>query len=104
MKRTELRLVICSVAICGVFISKARGAESNPSIGQQFIDGHNYVSFSILVPFAGREKCVEKVTVSCDEGKCRVLVASISQRACGGGMTIHGSGFLPYDEMIQIND
>jgi hypothetical protein len=82
----------------------ARGAESKPSIAQQFIDGHHAVSFSILVPETEGEKRVERVTVTCDEGKCRVRVVSISQRACGGGMTYQGRGFVPFDEMIQVND
>jgi hypothetical protein len=81
--------------MCGVLISTACRAESKPPLGQQFIDGHNAVSFSILVPTTEGEKRVENVKVTCDEGKCRVRVESISQRACGGGTT---------DEMIQIND
>ncbi len=98
MKKNELRLAVSAIAICGVLISTARGAESKPSLGQQFIDGHNDVSFSILVPFTEGEKRVEDVRVTCDEGKCRVRVESISQRACEGG------GFVPSNEMIQIND
>lgn len=95
MKKPELRLAISAMAICGVLNSTACRAESKPSLGQQFIDGHNAVSFSILVPHTEGEKRVERVTVACDEGKCRVRVESISLRACGGGTT---------DEMIQIND
>jgi hypothetical protein len=70
----------------------------------QFIDGHNAVSFSIVVPYTETEKRVEQVTVTCDEGKCRVRVVRIDQQACGGGMTYPGTGFVPFDEMIQIND
>ena len=95
MKKTEWRLSISAIAICGALISTARGAELKSSLGLQFIDGHNAVSFSILVPYTEGEKRVENVKVTCDEGKCRVRVESISQRACGGG---------PFDEMIQIND
>jgi hypothetical protein len=106
VKKAELRLTISAIAICGVLNSTACRAESNPSLGRQFIDGHNTVSFSVLVPGSLREdeKRVERVKVTCDEGKCRVQVASISQRACGGGMTYQGRGFVPFDEMIQIND
>jgi len=82
----------------------ACGGESKPSLGQQFINGHNTVSFSIVVPYTEDEKRVENVKVTCDEGKCRVRVESISQRACGGGMTVPGTGFVPFDEMIQINE
>jgi hypothetical protein len=104
MKKAELRLAISAIAICGVLNSTACRAESKPSLGQQFIDGHNAVSFSILVPYTESEKRVENVKVTCDEGRCRVRVESISQRACGGGMTYQGRGFVPFDEMIQIND
>ena len=76
-----------AVAICSALILTARGAESRDSLGQQFIEGHNTVSFSILVPKSEDEKRVEHVTVTCDEGKCRVRVVSISQHACGDGMS-----------------
>ena len=79
-------------------------AESSPSLGQQFISGHHALSFSIVVPKTEGENRIEKVTVTCDEGKCRVRVVSISQRACGGGTTYQGKGFVPFDEMIQVND
>ena len=104
MKNSNLRLTISAIAICGFLNSTACRAESKPSLGQQFIDGHNAVSFSILVPNTETEKRVENVRVTCDEGKCRVRVVSISQRACGDGMTYPGKGFVPFDEMIQIND
>jgi hypothetical protein len=104
MKKTELRLAVSAMAICGILISMARGAESKPSLGQQFIDGHNQVSIAILAPFTEQEKRVEDVTVTCDEGNCRVRVVSISQRACGGGMTHQGSGFVPFNQLIEIND
>lgn len=78
-----------------VLACAAAPVKSEPSLAQQFIEGHHDVSFSILVPYTDGEKRVEKVTVTCDEGKCRVRVVSISQRACGGGTL---------DEMIQIND
>jgi hypothetical protein len=104
MKKAELILAVSATAICGVLISTACGAESNPSLAQRFIDGHNAVSFSILVPYTEDEKRVENVKVTCDEGKCRVRVESISQRACGGGTPIPGGGFVPFDEMLQIND
>jgi hypothetical protein len=81
--------------MCGVLISTECRAESKPPLGQQFIEGHNAVSFSILVPYTEGEKRVENVKVTCDEGKCRVRVESISRRACGGGTT---------NELIQIND
>lgn len=84
--------------------SSTLGAESSPSLGQQFIGGHHALSFSIVVPKTESDKRIEKVTVTCDEGKCRVRVVSISQRACGGGMTYQGRGFVPFDEMIQVND
>ena len=90
-----MRLAISTIFLCGVLISTACRAESKPPLGQQFIDGHNAVSFSILVPYTEGEKRVENVKVTCDEGKCRVRVESISQRACGGGTT---------NELIQIND
>ena len=99
-----MRLAISTIFMCGVLISTACRAESKPPLGQQFIDGHNAVSFSILVPDTEGEKRVENVKVTCDEGKCRVRVESISQRACGRGMTYQGRGFVPFDEMIQIND
>jgi hypothetical protein len=104
MKNAELRLTISAIAMCGALNSTACRAESKPSLGQQFIDGHHAVSFSILVPSTESEKRVENVMVKCDEGKCRVRVESISQRACGDGMTYPGGGFVPFDEMIQIND
>jgi len=104
MQKAELRLAVLGISICGVLISTACRAQSKPSLAQQFIDGHNSLSFSILVPDTEGEKRVERVTVTCDEGKCRVRVVSISQRACGDGMTIPGGGFVPFDEMIQIND
>jgi hypothetical protein len=103
-KKAELRLTISAIAMCGVLNSTACKAEPKASLGQQFIDGHNAVSFSILVPHTESEKRVENVKVTCDEGKCRVRVESISQRACGGGTTYPGRGFVPFDEMIQIND
>jgi hypothetical protein len=90
-----LRLAISTIFMCGVLISTACRAESKPPLGQQFIDGHHAVSFSILVPYTEGEKRVENVKVTCDEGKCRVRVESISQRACGDG---------PTNEMIQVND
>ena len=99
-----MRLAIHVIAICGVFASIACRAESKPSLGQQFIDGHNTVSFSILVPDTEDAKRVERVKVTCDEGKCRVQVESISQRACGDGTTYPGRGFVPFDQMIQVND
>lgn len=95
IKKAESRLVISVIATCGVWISTACGAESEPSLGQRFIAGHHAVYFSILVPYTEGEKRVERVTVTCDEGKCRVRVESISQRACGDGTT---------NEMIQVND
>jgi len=104
LKEAELRLTISAIAICGVLNSTACRAESKPSLGQQFIDGHNAVSFSILVPVTEGEKRVENVKVTCNEGKCQVRVESISQRACGDGMSYPGRGFVPFDEMIQIND
>ena len=87
MGNAELRLAISAIFISGALISTACGAESEPSVGQQFIDGHNAVSFSILVPFVEGEKRVENVRLACDEGKCRVRVVSISQGACGSGTT-----------------
>jgi len=104
MKLQFQNLAVSAIAICGVVIYTALGAESKPSLGQQFIDGNHAVSFSILVPKTEDEKRVEKVTVTCDEGKCRVRVVSISQRACGDGMTYQGSGFVPFNEMIQVTD
>jgi hypothetical protein len=104
MKKAELRLVISAIAIYGVSTSTACRAGSNPTLSQQFIDGHNAVSFSILVPITEGEKRVENVKVTCDEGKCRVRVESISQRACGDGIAAKGGGFVPFNEMIQIND
>jgi hypothetical protein len=81
--------------VFGALLSTARGADPKSSIGQQFIDGHHDVSFSILAPSTEDTQRVESVTVQCDEGKCRVRVASISQRACGTA---------PLDEPIQIRD
>jgi hypothetical protein len=99
-----LRLAVCAIAISGVMLANVCRADSKLSLGQQFIDGHTAVTFSILVPVTEGEKRVENVKVTCDVGKCRVRVASISQRACGGGMTIQGGGFVPYDEVIQVNE
>jgi hypothetical protein len=96
MKKVELLLAIYGAAICSVLFTAACEAESKPSLGQQFIGGHNSATFSILVPVTEGEKRVEQVRLTCDEGKCRVRVESISQRACGGG--------TKFDEMIQIND
>jgi hypothetical protein len=104
MKDAQLRLAMSAIVVCGVLNSPASWAESKTSLGHQFIDGHNAISFSILVPYTKSEKRVENVKVTCDEGKCRVRVESISQRACGGGMTYQGKGVVPFDEMIQIND
>jgi hypothetical protein len=95
MNKIDLRLAISAIAICGVAISTARGADLKPSIGQQFIDGHHAVSFSIVVPSTEDAKRVENVKVACDKGECRVRVVSISQRACET---------VPVNEMIQIND
>ncbi len=91
-----------AVAICSALILTARGAESRDSLGQQFIEGHNTVSFSILVPKSEDEKRVEHVTVTCDRNDSPRCVVSISR--CGDGMTYQGRGFVPFDEMVQVND
>jgi hypothetical protein len=92
------------LAICVVLISLPCVAGTEPSLGLQFIGGPAAVSFSMLVPYTEGEKRVENVKVTCDEGKCRVRVESISYRACEGGMTRTDTRSSPSNEMIQIND
>jgi hypothetical protein len=83
-------------------ISTAVEAASTSSLGQQFIAGHNTLTFSIVVPYIEGEKRVENVKVTCDEGKCRVRVASILQRACSGGTSDSRGAVVP--SMIQIEE
>src|ERR1700722_5870792 len=100
MNKAELCLAIAAIGI-GVLISTMSRAGSKSSLAQQFIDGQNAVSFSILVPYTEGEKRVENVKVTCDEGKCRVRVESISRRACAA---MPDGGSVPFNEMIQINE
>lgn len=95
MEKAAFHFVLPAIAACGLLISAAYGAESEPSLGQQFIDGHNTLTVSILVPFL-EHKRVEQVTVKCDEGKCRVRVVSVPQISCGGSAS--------YASPIQVYD
>jgi hypothetical protein len=90
--------------LCGLLASTAQAADTKPSIGRQFIDGHNSITFSILAPFQENEAKVETVSVRCDAGKCGVRIMRISQRACEGGSVHKSGGSSTYDELIQTEE
>ena len=94
-----------AVAICSALILTARAARSQETRKSVIsLKATIRYRFPSSWPKSEDEKRVEHVTVTCDEGKCRVRVVSISQHACGDGMTYQGRGFVPFDEMVQVND
>lgn len=102
MQTQRLRFVLA--ALWGLLVSTAQAADTKPSIGQQFINGDNSITFSILAPFEETETKVERVTVRCDAGKCGVRIMRISQRACEGPSLHKSGGNSTYDELIQTEE